>query len=991
MKKENRKLAHHGCNVAEFLQTVSSPCLSVCDTRRGTKEGQEADKVLCFHPEWASANVRTSIVGLAQALTSFSTSFGADESAEHVMDAKHHRWVLVQCEPHIWLLMVAKKTWLGDTCSDLALRHFLRMVHAQHLLLQGPITCTLEQDPSGSMARRVLQPLMSEMGARLSCADSLEAAGLSNPLGQTSTHMPLLPTPTPAFLSVQCLVSALLQLLPHPQSALATHTPSKHPSILRVHGSSPPSKHMHPSSPLSSLQGSRTSASGWSGPQKRAAEASLPLQGAMVLWHGRPVWSTLTVQDGVAMYHFAQRALLPHVEGGKRCVKLLRSLAFTAAVDCQASASAVAAQEQEHAGLQHEQHNSATGAGAAAAGIDASQGGGSIPAAPSSFVPASSAPAPAAAKLPTRGRTGPHPPTICHACYDTLLSPNRWGVVEFLEACRVRSSSSSSSASTRNEEGGGGSSSARPTASGAPSPPPPQAQAPPAEQSGPMAGSYVKAGPTAAAPPPPQAQAQAPALQAGKEGAGEGAGGAEGGEAQTRSAPSRGSDPAEPKPTLPGSERAVISGSNGGGDSGGGGNGGGGGGNTGGDMGVANTSNSSIGGLNVGDGGLSIFKDMMANASAQASTALGSAATTFSALLGTAPPAQPMPSSASAAATPPGPAAPQATNPSQQQQQPNQQRHPPAQPAQQRLRQHPPQQHREHHLSGFLCPCPPPAGLRTHAVLSTGGAQAAALPPHALPLETAASVDDLGLRDGVASGVQGAAPPPVSVGMDGAEQQGGIMAARVWMQGMQRHCVLLPAFRGPLLVLMLLQTDHQSPPRAADRGSASMPNTVAVSPECLQAIVEVLAQHVPPTSGRLAAGVPAQDLWHCPGFRYCHEDGTCAATRCTPAEKVPTLSSSALKLTAYVRDKLQHLEHAARLQVGGGSEGAAQEVCDSALDELDFMCRTGQGSWITARHAAARQTLVTLEAHAPTSLAEAAAQVHKLYDTVARGFYAGLG
>jgi len=153
----------------------------------------------------------------------------------------------------------------------------------------------------------------------------------------------------------------------------------------------------------------------------------------------------------------------------------------------------------------------------------------------------------------------------------------------------------------------------------------------------------------------------------------------------------------------------------------------------------------------------------------------------------------------------------------------------------------------------------------------------------------------------------------------------------------------------------------------------------------------VLAQHVPPTSGRLAAGVPSQDLWHCPGFRYCHEDGTCAASRCTPAEKVSTLSSSTLKLTAHVRDKLQHLEDTAKLHRGRGSEGSALEVCDSALDELDFMCRTGQGSWITARHAAPRQTLVALEAQAPASLAEAAAQVHKLYDTVARGFYAGLG
>eukprot|EP00967_Tisochrysis_lutea_P072600 scaffold96870_cov21-Tisochrysis_lutea.AAC.4 len=68
------------------------------------------------------------------------------------------------------------------------------------------------RDPSGSMAHSVLQPLLSEMGARLACADSLEAASLGNPLGQTSTHIPLLPTPTPALLSARadCLLGGEL-------------------------------------------------------------------------------------------------------------------------------------------------------------------------------------------------------------------------------------------------------------------------------------------------------------------------------------------------------------------------------------------------------------------------------------------------------------------------------------------------------------------------------------------------------------------------------------------------------------------------------------------------------------------------------------------------------------------------------------------------------------------------------------------------------------
>ena len=39
--------------------------------------------------------------------------------------------------------------------------------------------------------------------------------------------------------------------------------------------------------------------------------------GVMVMWQGHPVWSTLALQDSVALHHFAQRALLPQVLGGK--------------------------------------------------------------------------------------------------------------------------------------------------------------------------------------------------------------------------------------------------------------------------------------------------------------------------------------------------------------------------------------------------------------------------------------------------------------------------------------------------------------------------------------------------------------------------------------------------------------------------------------------------------------------------------------------------
>jgi hypothetical protein len=50
---------------------------------------------------------------------------------------------------------------------------------------------------------------------------------------------------------------------------------------------------------------------------------------------------------------------------------------------------------------------------------------------------------------------------------------------------------------------------------------------------------------------------------------------------------------------------------------------------------------------------------------------------------------------------------------------------------------------------------------------------------------------------------------------------------------MHHHCVLLPAFRGPLLVLMLMRTDGVPLESSAGSGSGE------VGPEVLQAIVEV--------------------------------------------------------------------------------------------------------------------------------------------------------
>jgi hypothetical protein len=107
-------------------------------------------------------------------------------------------------------------------------------------------------------------------------------------------------------------------------------------------------------------------------------------------------------------------------------------------------------------------------------------------------------------------------------------------------------------------------------------------------------------------------------------------------------------------------------------------------------------------------------------------------------------------------------------------------------------------------------------------------------------------------------------------------------------------------------------------------------------------------------------------------------------------QKVATLSNSTLRQTAHIRDRLSNWSGDTSCvgAHGVGNEDYHHQSSD-VLNEFELLCRTSQGSWITARQAAPRRTLIATEA--PMSLPEAALFVHKLYDGVARGFYAGLG
>ncbi|GFR41514.1 hypothetical protein Agub_g2209, partial [Astrephomene gubernaculifera] len=232
-------------------------------------EGDEHEKLLSFFPTIAPVHVRTSIVGLAQAVASFADTLTQDDCRFKSMVAEHNKWVMFECEPSIWLLVIARKSWAGASCTDAAYKALLTSTYDVFVLLHGRMSMLLEQDPTGFAVRRVLQPLLDEVSSRLlrpEAAAAREAGGhwslLANPLGPHSAGVvPLLTTSHAAFLAVQCLVQQLL---------------------------------------VASFYGTRL------------------VGGVMVLWGGMPLASTLGPEDTAALTTLAARALAPAARAAQR-------------------------------------------------------------------------------------------------------------------------------------------------------------------------------------------------------------------------------------------------------------------------------------------------------------------------------------------------------------------------------------------------------------------------------------------------------------------------------------------------------------------------------------------------------------------------------------------------------------------------------------------------------------------------------------------------
>ena len=65
------------------MQTLHPVQLCVFNTERDYPEGEEARQILAYHPEDCSIDDQTSVVGLAQALLTFTGNF--DEASAHAV------------------------------------------------------------------------------------------------------------------------------------------------------------------------------------------------------------------------------------------------------------------------------------------------------------------------------------------------------------------------------------------------------------------------------------------------------------------------------------------------------------------------------------------------------------------------------------------------------------------------------------------------------------------------------------------------------------------------------------------------------------------------------------------------------------------------------------------------------------------------------------------------------------------------------------------
>ncbi|GJP59808.1 hypothetical protein CLOP_g15265 [Closterium sp. NIES-67] len=171
----------------------------VFDSRRGKREGEEAEKLLFFFPPATPLSEQVALLGLWEGLIAFTRIFSPHRPCQ-VMRAHFHRHVLLECEPGIFMVMVVECRGVNGvvppdaTVRDEALRQYLGEAHALFCLFFASIDRLLSEQarspstdpPSADLARACLQAFLPDFLT----GGSPEPSSLAFPFSLSSAASP---------------------------------------------------------------------------------------------------------------------------------------------------------------------------------------------------------------------------------------------------------------------------------------------------------------------------------------------------------------------------------------------------------------------------------------------------------------------------------------------------------------------------------------------------------------------------------------------------------------------------------------------------------------------------------------------------------------------------------------------------------------------------------------------------------------------------------
>ncbi|KAK8392664.1 hypothetical protein O3P69_014832 [Scylla paramamosain] len=191
--------------------------LFIFNSTYGQKEGHEHEKILFYYPNSADLDTQVRHVGLAEAITRFSSTFRKDGDCEAVHTQKT-RQLFMQPEPNIWMVMTVAIGWVSrmresgpvreyqsEAVQDVVLRACLASLYRTFALRHSSFNAVLEARGLEGLKATLESFLTSYMSSvELSSGDILTVwSGVS-----------FLPLDRQTFLRIHCCLSLLQASFP---------------------------------------------------------------------------------------------------------------------------------------------------------------------------------------------------------------------------------------------------------------------------------------------------------------------------------------------------------------------------------------------------------------------------------------------------------------------------------------------------------------------------------------------------------------------------------------------------------------------------------------------------------------------------------------------------------------------------------------------------------------------------------------------------------